>query len=67
MQPDGYKQITHITQNGFAGGRNFLNDVIDFVILGPVKMCLQWGVTQRLVAFSVTGSNDWTQVARKIK
>ena len=38
-----------------------INGVVNFGILGPVKMRLEWRATQRLVAFFATDTNDWTQ------
>ena len=38
-----------------------INGVVNFGILGIVDMRLHRRITQRLIAFSVTDTNDWTQ------
>ena len=42
-----------------------VNDVIYLEVLSTVDMRLHRRITQRLIAFSVTDTNDWTQCTRK--
>jgi hypothetical protein len=38
-----------------------INDVVYLEILSTIDMRLHRRITQRLIAFSVTDTNDWTQ------
>ncbi len=44
-----------------------INGVVSLGILSTVDMRLHRRITQRLVAFSVTDTNDWAQCTTKIR
>ena len=75
--PRSVGQVSHIVRinlrlSGYLGLRERLsvlndsiivkvNDVIYLEVLSTVNMRLHRRITQRLIAFSVTDTNDWTQ------